>query len=418
MRRLLVMMLLALSAVGCGQLRLPKVILVHPLSEQDLLDAKAAVLIHANSADEQASIEDADSSKGCLCGGTGRSGDGLGPCACPDGCTCKKRGDALEAATAEPEPEPVEEVSASGQVEAAAESEYEPDPLAVLEQQVAKVRELNKGLADASVTLASKSSRLQTDVQSLDARVAALEAAKQSATPTTASKTEQDPNRQLVILYAEKDLQAIDKWETEQGSKLVDVGWTIGNDASYQIVKLRVESQDAAEYPQALEAAGKYGTPYWAACYEKRLKRAAQGLPGATQVAAVLNETTASTTKSGGQDSWASIPETWPARVPISGTTTPSKETLIWHLRGGGTGGGSHRNDFVGWPLEQMTAGQLVTLHDGDHPEKVTTQSRSSTVVRKQVLQAPMIQQPVQMIRRGSGTVSYRARTCVNGKCF
>lgn len=28
----------------------------------------------------------------CLCGGTGKSGDGLGPCACPDTCKCKKQG--------------------------------------------------------------------------------------------------------------------------------------------------------------------------------------------------------------------------------------------------------------------------------------------------------------------------------------
>ena len=37
----------------------------------------------------------------CLCGGTGKSGDGLGPCACPDGCKCKKQG----AVASQPKPE-------------------------------------------------------------------------------------------------------------------------------------------------------------------------------------------------------------------------------------------------------------------------------------------------------------------------
>ena len=37
----------------------------------------------------------------CLCGGTGRSGDGLGPCQCGPDCTCKRNGD--------PSPQNIEE---------------------------------------------------------------------------------------------------------------------------------------------------------------------------------------------------------------------------------------------------------------------------------------------------------------------
>lgn len=69
-----------------------------------------------------------------------------------------------------------------------------------------------------------------------------------------------------------------------------------------------------------------------------------------------------------GDATWQSVPETWPARVKISGTNTPSKQTLIWHLRGGGTGGGNHVATWhSGFPYELMSTPQLATLHDGDH---------------------------------------------------
>ena len=65
---------------------------------------------------------------------------------------------------------------------------------------------------------------------------------------------------------------------------------------------------------------------------------------------------------------WAGVPETWPALVPINGTRTPSKSVLIWHLNGGGSGGANHVSSIhSGWDYDQMTPGQLATLHDGDH---------------------------------------------------
>jgi hypothetical protein len=79
------------------------------------------------------------------------------------------------------------------------------------------------------------------------------------------------------------------------------------------------------------------------------------------------------------------IPETWPAIVPINGTRTPPKSTLIWHLTGGGSGGSNHVNSFhSGWDYVSMTPGQLATLHDSDHgrgplamgqPRQVQTQT-------------------------------------------
>lgn len=100
---------------------------------------------------------------------------------------------------------------------------------------------------------------------------------------------------------------------------------------------------------------------------------------------------------------WQSTPETWPARVPIDGSIYPSKETLIWHLRGGGSGGQNHVNSYYhAFPLDQMTAGQLVTLHDADHP----------VVVRQAT------QQTTRQVRYYTGPLfRFRSNTCRNGRC-
>ena len=240
------------------------------------------------------------------------------------------------------------------------------------------------------------------EAEKLKAAAASLEQ-KAAEAPTR-------PNQQLVILYAEKDSATIDRWEETNGAALVDVGWTIGTDETFQIVKVRIESDDAAKFPKAYELAKQNGTPYFAYCYKGEFRQGQNSLPDSAVVsdrlnALVVKPVTASSTTA---EPWQNVPETWPARVPINGTTTPSKEVLVWHLRGGGKGGENHRDDFSGWPLESMTRGQLVTLHDQDHP--VTTSTRP--------VQQAVFQQPMRFMQRGSGNVQYRQRTCVNGKCL
>lgn len=414
MKRFLILCALFASVVGCGQLQLPKVIVVTPLNEQDVLDAKAAALIAANS---EIVADDTDAQPAeCLCGGTGRSGDGLGPCACPDGCACHKKSASLEAET---EVDPVQETAIELEVEEAPTAESEPpaakalDLLTDMEGRIARVLEVNNGLLEVSEALGEKTGKIQTEVQDLDKRVAALEAAKVVSTTAPAAQTE-SPKRQLILLYTDKDLSALDAWETEQGSKLIDVGWSIGADETFQVVRVRIESPEAGEFSQALELAKQKGTPYWALYGEQKFERGAVGLPGAVQAADMLNSTAAvqeAAVSTSSAEPWRSIPETWPARVPISGTTTPSKETLVWHLRGGGKGGGNHGRDYyASWPLESMTVGQLATLHDSDHPAPV-----QQTV--RQMPQMTIMQQPMRFVPRGGG-VSYRTKTCINGRCF
>jgi hypothetical protein len=430
-KRIWMMVALLASVVGCGQLQIPKVILVTPLSQQDVLDAKAAALIAANTeVVTDAPQDDETKPVKCLCGGTGRSGDGLGPCACPDGCACKTRSAALEVEPVETEapepeatePEPVEEET----LDVAAKASPDLERIERLENGLLQLTDLsaelvasNKSLAEIDQKVVAETSELSDGLSSLEQRVTALEAAKQVVAKQAATDSS-TPRRQLVLFYADKDLEAVEAWDVAQGTQLVDVGWSIGTDESFQIVKLRLEDEKAELFHQAAEVAAKTGTPYWAVCNRGAFERGAVGLPSAKQVAEMLNpkKTAVSTVApSGGVEPWRSIPETWPARVPISGTTTPSKELLVWHLRGGGTGGGNHVNDYYqDWPLESMTTGQLVTLHDSDHPVPV-----QSVPYQQPIMQASPVRATSRAPRYSAPVFSMpvfgTSSRCQNGKC-
>ncbi len=425
MKSYLVMFALLVSVVGCGQLQLPKVIVVTPLNEQDVLDAKAAALIAANSERIEEAVEDDEKPIAkCLCGGTGRSGDGLGPCACPDGCSCKKSGsDVTETANSEdfveedPIPPSAEPIADTAKTDAEPTVQQKAPPS--VEQNLESIERSLNELTDHTANLAEKYTATAKSTLELEQRVAKLEAtaieheklvAAQDEIAEKAKAESSRPNQQLVILYAEKDISTVEQWDKTNGAALVDVGWTIGADETFQIVKLRIESDDATKFPKAYELAKQNGTPYFAYHYKGEFRQGQNSLPDSAVVsdrlnALVVKPVTASSTSS---NPWDNVPETWPARVPINGTTTPSKEVLVWHLRGGGTGGENHRGDFAGWPLESLTPGQLVTLHDQDHP--VTSSTRP--------IQQAVFQQPMRFIQRGGGAVQYRQRTCVNGKCF
>jgi len=411
MKRILGLVVVLLLTVGCGQLQLPKVIIVTPLSEQDVLDARALALIGAN-ADLGATIEEDDKPQACPCGGTGRSGDGLGPCECAGGCKCKARS-AAPISDPDPEPSPVDEL----------EPEVAEDPEPVSSDaavgSVSAEAELLQQLADTLKQLSEIDKSTATVVSALDKRITALEASRQTATTATVTKAVNDsPERQLIILYTDKDIDAIDTWETEQGSQLVDVGWSVGTDSSYQVVKLRIEAPDAGQYQQALELATKNGTPYWAVFTAAKFQKGGVGLPAASVVSTMLNTKLAPATSQ--LEPWKTIPETWPASVPINGTTTPSKRAFVSHLRGGGKGGEDHVTKyFQSWPLESMTIGQLATLHDQDHSASTVTSNQGTTTQPTVKYTQPTVQymQPTQSNRRRGGFFQSRGN-CANGKCF
>lgn len=399
MRNIVMVSAMLLFSIGCGSGL--KIVVVKPTDVMDELTSKAVILSVANQPNTD-SANVPDSKVECNCAGTGRSGDGLGPCICSGGCKCKSRS-AAPTITPEPEPSPIDDLEPEPVTYQPIESRLD-----VLEQNVNRLTSIGSDMNTIDEALTQKTDKLNSDVSELDTRVAALEAGMPvPKADNKAVKAEvNSPKHQLVILYAERDLEAIDKWETEQGSKLVDVGWSIGTDTSYHVVKLRIESPDAAQYQQTLDLARKHGTPYWAVQDESQFRKGSTGLPLAHNVSDMLNSQINPATSS--VEPWKSIPETWPARTPINGTTTPSKQVLLWHIRGGGNGGHNHvASHYNSWPLDQMTIGQLVTLHDSDHPAKSGSYSQPQAIQN----------QPMRFINRSSGNRYSGGSRCVNGKC-
>jgi hypothetical protein len=140
-----------------------------------------------------------------------------------------------------------------------------------------------------------------------------------------------------------------------------------------------------------------------------------------TQVAAELEKpvTVKASPVMKATEDWRNVPETWPATEPIDGTRYPSHRSVLTHLRGRGNGGENHVNDYYqAYPLEQMTVGQLVTLHDRDHghlvmnspmPMQTYAPSPVYRYMQPQVIyQAPRQMQSPRMMRR---------RSCPGGNC-
>lgn len=54
----------------------------------------------------------------------------------------------------------------------------------------------------------------------------------------------------------------------------------------------------------------------------------------------------------------------WPAKISLNGSLTPSKESMLRHLRGDGPHANKH---WQAWYLESWSKEQLVALHEDDH---------------------------------------------------
>ena len=86
-------LLLCVVAFVAGCKNLPHGIAIVPVAtvdEQTVLDGQALVLTNLNAGQTPKVHDDEKTPVKCLCGGTGRSGDGLGPCACSPDCACKR----------------------------------------------------------------------------------------------------------------------------------------------------------------------------------------------------------------------------------------------------------------------------------------------------------------------------------------
>jgi hypothetical protein len=94
-------LLLALSLSGCG---------TETMASADT-DVTAIKLALMQFADGRMPDVDPDPVNECTCGGTGRSGDGLGPCICGGNCTCAKTDNLADAGDAAPDPPPEDPVA-------------------------------------------------------------------------------------------------------------------------------------------------------------------------------------------------------------------------------------------------------------------------------------------------------------------
>lgn len=188
--RRIVMWMTVLLSGGCGDMAGTRIVVV-PIDEQAMLDGKALMLVNANTGvpDKADDTKDPNVQK-CLCGGTGRSGDGLGPCACPDGCPCKPSRQEVpeqtapeadqtpaetieQEATKEPEPEAKEPGALKQGPELPKESEEDSIPAL----SVPTILGMIDSLATSSEKLANSQLGMIARVTDIDERVKALEAA-------------------------------------------------------------------------------------------------------------------------------------------------------------------------------------------------------------------------------------------------
>lgn len=326
MKRILVLMALLLAA-GCGDIASRHVIVV-PVSEQDLLDGKALLLVNANAAGGQVKTpEDADDDKKpvkCLCGGTGRSGDGLGPCACPDGCTCKttrsevKADEEIEKKVDEPIDEPAAEESEAITEEAVPVPKDAPESEAAEDSEPAKqepatatespefvedktgealdrVVGVVETLTDSQVKMAERMLDFEKRLKALEQPVAK---AAEPEKPKVSGFTESQARAAKLVFVTQVSCQPCVRVIQEVFPELERRGWMVakdgsgwtaedGSEAQIQIVEFG-GLQSTSEAAEAVKWAKK--TPFFAYFLNGKLVTTATGYWDADSIERKLNE--------------------------------------------------------------------------------------------------------------------------------
>jgi protein-L-isoaspartate O-methyltransferase len=309
MKRILVLMALLL-AVGCGDIATRHVIVV-PVDEQDLLDGKALLLVNANAAGGQVKTpEDADDDKKpvkCLCGGTGRSGDGLGPCACPDGCTCKTTRSEVDAdqEIEQPVDEPSAKESEAKTEEAVPVPKDAPEPATATEspefvedeagEALDRVVGVVETLTDSQVKMAERMLDFEKRLKSLEQPVAK---AAEPEKPKVSGFTESQARAAKLVFVTQASCQPCVRVIEEVFPELERRGWMIakdgsgwtaedGSEAQIQIVEFG-GLQSTSEAAEAVKWAKR--TPFYAYFLNGKLVTTATGFWDADSIERKLNE--------------------------------------------------------------------------------------------------------------------------------
>jgi hypothetical protein len=319
MRRWL-LLVASLVLVGCGQAVMTPKVIVIPVDEQTVLDGKVLLWINANADGREKptpSVPDNGPAK-CLCGGTGRSGDGLGPCACQPNCTCKK---ASSEAAETVLPETGKESSGADQgvsetaetvVPESGKESSEPDPGVPMPEDVPepavsspapaseaestefvedtdgenldRLTKVVEDLTDNQVKIVSKIEILEQRIQALEKPVAA--ASKPDA-PKVSGFTESQAKSVKLVMVSQDSCQPCKRMidnvlpELERRGYLVakaNAGWVgqDGTESQIQVIKIR-DLAATSEAAEALKWAKGKSTPFLCYFVDGVLRRTAQG---------------------------------------------------------------------------------------------------------------------------------------------
>jgi protein-L-isoaspartate O-methyltransferase len=256
MRNVFMVLAMMLWSIGCGS---GYKVMVVPLNEMDTMTSKAVILAVAEQPKKDVEVE--PDVTGCKCGGTGRSGDGLGPCACPDGCKCKpNRAEAPVEVEEKPVveevvPDPVDPVEPE---QPEATSDFHEIDLA-LEDAVTRLTDLSEKLVDNQVGFATK-------LEEFEARLKAIEqpAVKQEADAVEASPSKAIVNQLFVFTKMDGTCPPCTTFDENEVPKLIDAGWSVGKDETYNVVLCDVTGDMSEVVQLRYEQFRKYGTPYFA----------------------------------------------------------------------------------------------------------------------------------------------------------
>ena len=266
MRNVFMVSAMMLWSIGCGS---GYKVLIVPLDEMDTLNSKAVILAVANEPKNDVEVE--PDAVACKCGGTGRSGDGLGPCACPDGCKCK-----------------------TNRTEAPVDVEEQP----VVEEAVPEVKsdfqEVDSALTDAVTRLSDLSDKLvdnqvgfATKIEEFDARLKAIEqpAVKQETDAVEASPTKAIVNQLFVFTKMDGTCPPCTTFDEKEVPRLIDAGWSVGKDETYSVVLCDVTGDMSDVVRLRYEQFRKYGTPYFAYFKSGAFVKGYAGYRSATKIA-------------------------------------------------------------------------------------------------------------------------------------
>ncbi len=280
MRNLLGISLMLVAIAGCGI----KATVVTPLNPQDVLDGQAltVMLSRVEPIDRTDDKPDDNKPAQCLCGGTGRSGDGLGPCACPDGCKCKLR--RAESETAAVPETPAEQQTPQQEVEELQPAEFVPVETDKVAEQI---DELSEGQSKLESELASVTERIKALEAKIEAKAIAPDIKPTGFTEEQAQTRR--PSVQVVLVcrdYCQPCVQ-----QEQQIQKLEGSGWRIGSaDDSHVIKVMNTDATNSDMVREAQEIAKQAGYPTMCFFKDGKFVSAVTGLTAATEIADRLNE--------------------------------------------------------------------------------------------------------------------------------